>query len=189
MCACLNQSLSSTYIKTIIVRTFCPILIEHYIYIWSGIIFLIYTSPFQLCSTPPHTQHTQRKYKYKIYISGSSSNLTHKPQANIVQSKEPTVICFSSRQQPTTVISFPQRHCRQQVCVNITFLIQSGVSYTIKAVWFYQVTMSTTTEPQAKKAKMSSLEQLKSFTTIVADTGDFEGIIHTSSVITINYSY
>lgn len=35
--------------------------------------------------------------------------------------------------------------------------------------------MSATTEPQAKKAKMSSLDQLKSFTTIVADTGDFEG--------------
>lgn len=33
-------------------------------------------------------------------------------------------------------------------------------------------------EPQNKKTKMSSssLEQLKNFTTIVADTGDFEGI-------------
>lgn len=30
-------------------------------------------------------------------------------------------------------------------------------------------------EPQSKKAKMTSLDQLKTFTTIVADTGDFEG--------------
>lgn len=32
-------------------------------------------------------------------------------------------------------------------------------------------------EPQSKKSKMSSsLDQLKQLTTIVADTGDFEGI-------------
>lgn len=32
-------------------------------------------------------------------------------------------------------------------------------------------------EPQSKKTKMSStLDQLKQITTIVADTGDFEGI-------------
>lgn len=32
-------------------------------------------------------------------------------------------------------------------------------------------------EPQTKKSKMSSsLDQLKQFTVIVADTGDFEGI-------------
>lgn len=30
-------------------------------------------------------------------------------------------------------------------------------------------------EPQSKKTKMTSLDQLKAFTTIVADTGDFEG--------------
>lgn len=34
-------------------------------------------------------------------------------------------------------------------------------------------------EPQNKKSKMAnSLEQLKTFTTIVADTGDFEGDWH-----------
>lgn len=33
------------------------------------------------------------------------------------------------------------------------------------------------TEPQVKKSKIvSSLDQLKSMTTIVADTGDFEGM-------------
>lgn len=30
-------------------------------------------------------------------------------------------------------------------------------------------------EPQTKKTKVSTLDQLKALTTIVADTGDFEG--------------
>jgi hypothetical protein len=33
----------------------------------------------------------------------------------------------------------------------------------------------TDSEPQAKKKMSSSLAQLKTFTTVVADTGDFEG--------------
>jgi hypothetical protein len=33
----------------------------------------------------------------------------------------------------------------------------------------------TDSEPQAKKKMSSSLTQLKNFTTVVADTGDFEG--------------
>lgn len=31
-------------------------------------------------------------------------------------------------------------------------------------------------EPQTKKTKVSALDQLKALTTIVADTGDFEGM-------------
>lgn len=31
-------------------------------------------------------------------------------------------------------------------------------------------------EPQTKKTKVSALDQLKAITTIVADTGDFEGM-------------
>lgn len=31
-------------------------------------------------------------------------------------------------------------------------------------------------EPQTKKTKVSALDQLKAMTTIVADTGDFEGM-------------
>lgn len=30
-------------------------------------------------------------------------------------------------------------------------------------------------EPQAKRTKMSVLDQLKQYSTVVADTGDFEG--------------
>ncbi|KOB75528.1 Transaldolase [Operophtera brumata] len=30
-------------------------------------------------------------------------------------------------------------------------------------------------EPQVKRSKMSALEQLKQYSTVVADTGDFEG--------------
>lgn len=33
-------------------------------------------------------------------------------------------------------------------------------------------------EPQTKKTKVSALDQLKAMTTIVADTGDFEGMSH-----------
>lgn len=33
----------------------------------------------------------------------------------------------------------------------------------------------TDIEPEVKKSKMSALAQLKKFTTVVADTGDFEG--------------
>lgn len=32
-------------------------------------------------------------------------------------------------------------------------------------------------EPQAKRQAMSSLEQLRELTVVVADTGDFEGIL------------
>lgn len=32
-----------------------------------------------------------------------------------------------------------------------------------------------TSEPLAKRTKMSVLDQLKQFSTVVADTGDFEG--------------
>lgn len=30
-------------------------------------------------------------------------------------------------------------------------------------------------EPQTKKSKMSALDQLKQYSTVVADTGDFQG--------------
>lgn len=33
-------------------------------------------------------------------------------------------------------------------------------------------------EPQTKKTKVSALDQLKALTTIVADTGDFEGMLN-----------
>jgi hypothetical protein len=35
--------------------------------------------------------------------------------------------------------------------------------------------ISTMSEPQSKKQAMSSLDQLRELTTVVADTGDFEG--------------
>lgn len=49
--------------------------------------------------------------------------------------------------------------------VKFTFLISIVISLIMSS------------EPQSKKSKMSStLDQLKQLTTIVADTGDFEGI-------------
>lgn len=42
-------------------------------------------------------------------------------------------------------------------------------------------------EPQCKKIKMpNSLEQLKSLTTVVADTGDFEGKLFTYLFVFFN---
>lgn len=41
------------------------------------------------------------------------------------------------------------------------------------------------TEPQTKKTKVSALDQLKAFTTIVADTGDFEGMYRNVLRLTI----
>lgn len=40
---------------------------------------------------------------------------------------------------------------------------------------FNKLTISMSTEPLAKRSKMSALDQLKQFSTVVADTGDFEG--------------
>jgi len=40
-------------------------------------------------------------------------------------------------------------------------------------------------EPQKKRSRMgSSLEQLKNYTTVVADTGDFEGIRSLTLILT-----
>jgi transaldolase len=42
-------------------------------------------------------------------------------------------------------------------------------------------------EPQCKRGKMStSLDQLKALTTVVADTGDFEGISVHSHMLAVN---
>lgn len=40
---------------------------------------------------------------------------------------------------------------------------------------FNNLTISMSAEPLAKRSKMSALDQLKQFSTVVADTGDFEG--------------
>lgn len=38
------------------------------------------------------------------------------------------------------------------------------------------------TEPSSKKSKMSALAQLKNFTVVVADTGDFESMYRTAKI-------